>query len=66
MEAHDRHRLVELVEVRRSRKFVIAAVALCLLFAGGGCVARAGKLIRGSGRGTPRHHAPAVCGSRAG
>ena len=32
MEAHDRHRLVELVEVR-SRKFVIAAaLALCLLF----------------------------------
>jgi RND family efflux transporter MFP subunit len=35
MEAHDRHRLVELVEVRHSRKFVIAAaLALCLLFAG--------------------------------
>jgi RND family efflux transporter MFP subunit len=33
MEAHDRHRLVELVEVRRSRKFVIAVLALCLLFA---------------------------------
>jgi len=34
MEVHDRHKLVDLVQVRRSRKFVItAALTLCLLFA---------------------------------